>query len=174
MNETDKNVDVYSQKSSLEDYRQKQLSLDYLDRKIIFECIKDGRSSYHKIGFSLGISPSTVMKRVKRLESIGVIKGYTAILDHSKLGYDLTVVTEITVSKGKLLEMEREIAKLSGVCAVYDVTGDTDGIVIAKFRSREELSSFTKGLLAMPFVERTNTHVVLTTVKEDFRLPSKL
>ncbi|MEM3760643.1 MAG: AsnC family transcriptional regulator, partial [Candidatus Bathyarchaeia archaeon] len=43
-------------------------------------------------------------------------------------------------------------------------------IVIAKFKNREELSKFAKRLLAMPYVERTNTHVVLTTIKEDFRL----
>jgi hypothetical protein len=43
-------------------------------------------------------------------------------------------------------------------------------MVVAKFKSRNKLSDFTKALLAMPFVERTNTHVVLTTVKEDFRL----
>ncbi len=91
-------------------------------------------------------------------------------MDFEKLGYELTAVTEILVSKGKLLEMEREIAKLPGVCAVYDVTGEIDGIVVAKFRDREEMSRFTKGLLTMPFVDRANTHVVLTTVKEDFRL----
>ena len=83
----------------------------------------------------------------------------------------MTVVTEIIVSKGKLLEMEEEIAKLPNVLAVYDVTGETDAVVISKCRDREELSHFTKGLLSMPFVERTNSHVVLTTVKEDFRLP---
>ncbi len=149
----------------------KRLFLDDMDRKILAYCMVNGRASYHDVAFALGISPSTAMKRIKRLETDGVIKGYSAIIDHSKIGYDLTVITEITVSKGKLLEMEREIAKLPGVCAVYDVTGDTDGIIVAKFKSREELSKFTKGLLAMPFVERTNTHVVLTTVKEDFRLP---
>ena len=74
------------------------------------------------------------------------------------------------MSKGKLLETDREIAKLPGVCAVYDVTGEIDGIVVAKFKDREQLSHFTKGMLALPHVERTNTHVVLTTVKEDFRL----
>jgi len=117
------------------------------------------------------IPVGTVMARTKRLEAEGVIKSYTAVLDHEKLGYGLTAVTEITVSKGKLVEMEKEIAKMPVACAVYDVTGLTDALIIAKFRSREELSDFTKALLAMPFVERTNTHVVLTTVKEDFRLP---
>ncbi len=91
------------------------------------------------------------------------------MLDTEKLGYQLTALSELVVSKGKLLEMEREIARLSSVCAVYDITGTTDAIVIAKFRNREELGNFTKSLLAMPFVERTNTHLVLTTVKEDFR-----
>ena len=104
------------------------------------------------------------------MEKTGIIRGYAAILDQEKLGYQLTVLAEITVSKGKLVEMEQAISKIAGTCAVYDVTGLTDAVVIAKFHSREELSKFTKGLLGMPFVDRTNTHVVLTTVKEDFRL----
>lgn len=164
-------MNSHSQDTLTENAAAKHLFLDDIDRKILAYCMLNGRASYHDVAFALSMSPSTAMKRIKRLESNGVIKGYSAIIDHNKVGYDLTVITEITVSKGKLLEMEREIAKLPGVCAVYDVTGDIDGIIVAKFKSREELSKFTKGLLAMPFVERTNTHVVLTTVKEDFRLP---
>lgn len=117
------------------------------------------------------VSTTTVASRAEKLEEGKLVKGYSTIVDFQKLGYELTVITEILVSKGKLLEMEREIAKIPSVCAVYDVTGEIDGVVIAKFKDREELSHFTKGLLAMPFVERTNSHVVLTTVKEDFRLP---
>ena len=65
-------------------------------------------------------------------------------LDHEKLGYQLTVVTEITVSKGRLVETENEIAKIPNVCSVYDVTGLTDAIIVAKFKSREDLGHFTK------------------------------
>jgi len=104
------------------------------------------------------------------MESEGIIKAYSAILDHEKLGYELTVVTEITVSKGRLLEMENEIARIPNVVSVYDVTGLTDAVIIAKFKTREDLSKFAKRLLALPYVERTNSHVVLTTIKEDFRL----
>jgi DNA-binding Lrp family transcriptional regulator len=78
--------------------------------------------------------------------------------------------SEITVSKGRLLEMESEIARFPNVCCVYDVTGELDAIIVAKFKNREELSKYTKRLLALPYVERTNTHVVLTTIKEDFRI----
>lgn len=136
--------------------------------------MSDGRKSFRHLAHELGVSTTTVASRVSRLERDSLVKGYAAIVDSEKLGYELTVVTEILVSKGKLLEMEREIAKLPGVCAVYDVTGEIDGIVVAKFRDREELSRFTKGLLTMPFVERANTHVVLTTVREDFRLPAQV
>jgi DNA-binding Lrp family transcriptional regulator len=148
------------------------LTIDDIDVKLLSFFMRDGRASFRKIASELGVSTTTVAARIQRLEKDGVISGYSARVDSSKLGYELTVVTEIIVSKGKLLEMEREIAKLPGVCAVYDVTGEIDGIVVAKFREREQLSKFTKGLLAMPFVERANTHVVLTTVREDFRLPA--
>lgn len=145
--------------------------IDELDRKLLMAYQLDSRRSLREIAGELGVSPATVLARTRKLERAGIIKGYTVMLDYERLGYELTAITEIVVSRGRLLEMEREIAKMPEVCAVYDVTGETDGIVIAKFRSREELSRFTKSLLAMPFVERTNTHVVLTTVKEDFRLP---
>jgi len=148
-----------------------QLTIDKLDAKLIALCMSDGRKAFRKMAEELGVSTTTVVARVARLESAGIIRGYSARVDSEKLGYGLTAVTEILVSKGKLIEMEKEIAKLPGVCAVYDVTGEIDGVVIAKFKDREQLSTFTKGLLAMPFVERANTHVVLTTVREDFRLP---
>src|SRR3972149_9900344 len=148
-----------------------RVELDEIDSKILREYLRDARLSYREVARRVRIAVGTVMARTKRLEAEGVIKSYTAVLDPEKIGYGLTAVSEITVSKGKLVEMEKEIAKMPVACAVYDVTGLTDALIIAKFRSREELSNFTKSLLAMPFVERTNTHIVLTTVKEDFRLP---
>jgi len=144
--------------------------LDQTDVKILENLLDDARASNRQIARRIGVSVGTVIAKTRRMEESGIIKGYSAILDHEKLGYELTVVTEITVSKGKLLEMERAIGKIPNVCAVYDVTGDIDAIAVAKFKNRGELSEFTKGLLAMPFIERTNTHVVLTTVKEDHRL----
>ncbi|MGQ9469030.1 MAG: Lrp/AsnC family transcriptional regulator [Nitrososphaerales archaeon] len=146
------------------------MPIDEIDKKILSEYLKDARSSFREVASKIGVAVGTVLSRVRKMEKEGLIKGYSIILDYEKLGYELTAITEITVSKGKLLEMEKEIAKLPNICAVYDVTGLTDAIIIAKFRDREELSKFTKTLLGMPFIERTNTHIVLTTVKEDFRL----
>jgi DNA-binding Lrp family transcriptional regulator len=146
------------------------MELNETDEKILKRLLEDARFSSRQIAKNVGVSVGTVLSRIKKMEDEGLIKGYSVILDHEKLGYELTVVTEITVSKGKLVEMENEIAKIQNVCGVYDVTGLTDAIIIAKFRSRVDLGQFTKTLLALPHIERTNTHVVLTTVKETFRL----
>ena len=144
--------------------------LDETDVKIVKALTLDARLSSRQIAKQCGVSIGTVLSRMKKLEKEGIIKDYSALLDHEKIGYELTVVSEITVSKGRLLEMENEIARLPNVCCVYDITGLIDAIIVAKFKTREELSKFTKRLLALPYVERTNTHVVLTTIKEDFRI----
>ena len=130
---------------------------------------ENARLSNRQIARNIGVSVGTIIARIQKMEQEGIIQGYSAILNQEKLDYDLTVVTEITVSKGKLIEVEQEIAKIPNVCAVYDVTGLTDAMVIVKSKNRKELSEFTKNVLAMPYVERTNTHLVLTTVKEDYR-----
>jgi DNA-binding Lrp family transcriptional regulator len=146
------------------------MQLDETDVKILKALVADARLSSRQIAKQCGISIGTALSRIRKMENEGIVKGYSALVDHEKLGYELTAVTEITVSKGRLLEMESEIARFPNVCCVYDVTGLLDAIIIAKFKNREELGRFTKRLLALPYVERTNTHIVLTTIKEDFRI----
>ena len=146
------------------------MHLDKTDVEILKALTLDARLSSRQIAKQCGISIGTVLSRIKLMENEGIIRGYLALLDHEKLGYELTVISEITVSKGRLLEVENEIARLPNVCCVYDVTGLIDAIIVAKFKNREELGKFTKRLLTIPYVERTNTHVVLTSIKEDFRL----
>ena len=146
------------------------MELDGTDVKILRMLLSNAKLSSRKIARKTGVSIGTVLSRMKKMEQAGIIKEYSAIIDHEKLGYELTVVIEMTISKGRLSEVAKEIAKVPNVCCVYNVTGLTDAMVIAKFKKREELSSFTKYLLSLPYVERTNTHVVLTTMKEDFRV----
>jgi DNA-binding Lrp family transcriptional regulator len=146
------------------------MNLDEADVKILKALTVDARLSSRQIAKQCNVSIGTALSRIRKMEAEGIIKGYSALLDQEKLGCELTVVTEITVSKGRLLEMENEIARLPNVCCVYDLTGLADAAIIAKFRNREELSRFTKHLLSLPYVERTNTHVVVTTIKEDFRM----
>jgi DNA-binding Lrp family transcriptional regulator len=145
-------------------------SLDEIDIKILTKLVSDARLSYRSIAEQIGVSPPTVLARVEKLERNKIIKSYSALLDHEKLGYDLTAIIEVTAIKNKVVEVEKVLSKYENVCAIYDITGLTDMIIVAKFRNRKELSNFVKKELSIPSVQRTNTHLVFITVKEDFKL----
>jgi len=146
------------------------MNLDKTDERILKNLMVDARSSARQLALKLGISTVTVLSRIKKLEKEKIIKGYTALVDHEKLGYNLTAIIEIIAKKDKIIDIEAEISKLENVCGVYDITGNTDTLVIAKFKSRNELSEFVKGIASIQNIENTITHVVLNTAKEDFRL----
>lgn len=134
------------------------------------ELLSDARLSYREISRRVNLSVATVKARVENLEKEGVICGYTAMLNPQRLGYDVVGIIEIIVSKGKLLDVENELAKSPNVYAVYDITGTSDAMIIVRFKSREDLSKFVKSTLSMKYVERTITHVALGTIKEDPRV----
>lgn len=145
--------------------------IDEKDTAILRELSRDSRKSFRKIARRLGIATTTVINKYNNMKGSGIIRYPSLAIDHEKLGYSLSALIEIVVSKGKLMDVEGQIAKKHNAFAVYDITGDTDAMILAKFRDRKELNAFVKSLLAMEFVERTNTHLVLNTIKEDFTIP---
>ena len=144
--------------------------LDDADHAILRALNVDARKSFRDLSKELGLALSTVSNRVKRLEEQGYVTGYVPVIDPVKLGFDLVVVVGVKIAHGRLLEAQKRIAKHARVFGVYDVTGDWDSIVLARFRNREELNDFVKELLALPYVERTGTQLVLNTVKEEKRV----
>lgn len=146
------------------------MEFDETDTRIIKNLLVDARLSARQLAHKIGLSTVTVLSRIKKLEQKKIIIGYTARLDHQILGYDLTAIIEVKTTKGKMLEIENKIAENENVCAVYDVTGPADILVISKFKNRDELSKFVKSLSTISNVENTETHIVLNNVKEDFRL----
>lgn len=146
------------------------MNLDKTDSKVLKNLLVDARQSSRQLALKLGMSTVTILSRIKKLEKQKIIKGYTTLVDHEKLGYDLTAIIEIIAKKDKMVEVENFLSNIENVCAVYDVTGSTDTVLIAKFKGRNELSKFVKNISAKPNIDNTITHVVLNTVKEDFRL----
>ena len=146
------------------------MTLDSLDKKILKNLTVDARQSARQLALKLEVSTVTILSRIKKLEKEGIVLGYTATINYEKIGYSLTAVIEIIAKNDKILDIDEEISKFENVCGVYDVTGTTDTIIIAKFKERNELSTFVKGLAGIANVENTITHVVLNTAKENFRL----
>ncbi|MEM2177758.1 MAG: Lrp/AsnC family transcriptional regulator [Candidatus Methanomethylicaceae archaeon] len=140
--------------------------LDSIDINILRELQENCRASYRDIANKLGISIGTIHNRIKRMKDLGIIKGFSVILDSEKMGYELTAIILIQVDGGYILDVERTLANSRPVIAVYDITGDFDIIVIAKFKSREELNTFIKDVLKIPHVKRTVTSIALNIVKE--------
>jgi DNA-binding Lrp family transcriptional regulator len=146
------------------------MDIDEIDLSILKELQEDSKTSYRDIAKRLGLSVGTVHNRVKKMTDLGVIKNFAALLDPEKLGFDLTAVILMQVDGGHIVEVEKIIAKSRSVIEVYDTTGDFDIVVVVKFRTREELNTFIKDTLKMPYVRRSVTSIVLNVVKEDIRL----
>ena len=144
--------------------------LDPLDARILKSLSENARKSFRDMARELAVSLSTISNRVRRLEDEGIIKGYIPVVDAAKVGYELTVVIGVRIAHGKLIDVQNRIAKNPQVFGVYDVTGEWDSLILARFGNREEMNVFIKGVLAIEHVERTFTQLVLNTMKEEKRV----
>ena len=143
-----------------------QFVTDKIDQAILNELTKNSKIPLRQLAKKINISFVTVMNRIKKLESSGVIKNYSTIIDHDLLGYGIHALIEVRISKGKLFELEKKIARSSNIYAVYDTTGEFDATLLAKFRTTRTLDNFIKKIQTYDFVERTSTKLILNTIKE--------
>ena len=139
---------------------------DKLDKNIINTLIIDSTQSYREIAKKVKVSVATVMHRVNKLKKEGIIKRFTTIVDYEKAGFDVEILIELRISKGKLIQVEKEIANHPNVFAVYDLTGDFDAAIMARFKTRRQMDNFLKNIQTYDFIERTNSRLILNTIKE--------
>jgi len=143
------------------------------DRLLLHELLQDGRLSHRELARRTGLSLATVNRRVRQLERDDVLLGATVRVDAEAVGWGLTAIVGLRIDKGHLREVQEAVAEDPRVFGVYDVTGEWDGFVLARLRDRADLDDLAKTTLSRPHIQRTNTMVVLKTVKEDafVRLP---
>jgi DNA-binding Lrp family transcriptional regulator len=149
------------------------MGADDKDIKLIRELSQDGRRSLKSLATELGVSTVTVMNRMKRLRESGVLKGFTAVVDPSKLGYNITAIISIVTKRKELVSIEKKLAQHPNVLAIYDVTGTYDFIVVSRFRKITDLNRFLKKSLAIEGIENTYTQVALNVMKETIGIPLK-
>lgn len=146
------------------------MELDETYVKLLTALENNARRPLREIAKEIGVSAVTVMNRMKALENAGMILGYTARLNPAKIGFEITAVISMKVKGGQLIAVQQRIAKDPHVCGVYDVTGDFDAIVIARFKNVRDLNSFVKKILAGEGIDRTVTQIALNVIKEDYRV----
>jgi len=142
------------------------MKIDDIDKKIINALIENSKYSLREIAKKVNVSVATVMHRVNNLEKEKIVKTYTTIIDYDKVGFDVEVLIEVRISKGKLFQVEKDIAHHPNVFAVYDLTGDFDAAILARFKNRRQMDNFLKKIQTYDFVERTNTRLILNTINE--------
>jgi DNA-binding Lrp family transcriptional regulator len=140
--------------------------MDDLDVKILEKLMTDSRRSLRSIAKELGTPTSTIHERVKRLLKLGIIKRFTAELDTRVLGLDITALILISVEGAYISDVEKILSTYEHVVAVYDITGDFDVAIIAKFRNIEDLNNFIKSILKIPHIKKTVTSIAFNVVKE--------
>jgi len=125
--------------------------IDDVDRAVLYALQEDARNtSSGDIAERAGASDSTVRKRIQRLESEGVIKGYSAEVDYAKSGYPLRMLLYCTASIPERGDLVSEILAIDGVVSVQElVTGEQNLLVTAVGETDGDITPVAQELLEM-------------------------
>jgi Lrp/AsnC family transcriptional regulator, leucine-responsive regulatory protein len=136
--------------------------LDDVDRRILDLLVQDARRTLADIGERVCLSAPAVKRRIDRLEALGVIKGYTAVVDHEKLGRSLQAFCELRFAgTTKVADIAGVAEGLAEVEAVFTTAGDPDALVWIRVRDVEDLTRVIDLLRRSGRVTGTKTLMVL-------------
>ena len=149
--------------------------LDAIDRAILQELQVDGKLSNVALAQRVHLSPSACLRRVKQLEDQGVIAQYVALLNSKAIGQhgtSFTIINLETMSNSLLEAFEKAVRDQPQILDCYYVAGANDYLIRFAYRDAEDLERFhTQVLMQLPGVERSNSMLVLRTVKRTTALP---
>jgi Lrp/AsnC family transcriptional regulator, leucine-responsive regulatory protein len=149
--------------------------MDAIDRSILRHLQKDGRLPNAALAERVRLSPSPCLRRLKRLENDGTIRGYRAILDRRKIGLGLTVFVEVKVSshsERRAQEFETAVADIDEIVGCHIVAGMADfllEVALPDLAAYEQLLLHT--ILELPGVVDVRSNISIRTIKEAGSLP---
>jgi Lrp/AsnC family transcriptional regulator for asnA, asnC and gidA len=139
--------------------------IDERDRKILEMISRDGRVSFRRIADELKISDVAVRKRIRRLERMGIIEGFTAKINPASLGYSIISLTGIDVAPGDIVRVARELAEKEYARSVYITAGDHSIMAEIWARDEEEFGRILKEIEGMGGVNRICPAIVTQRIK---------
>ena len=142
------------------------VSLDQVDRNILTLLQQDGRASASHIAQEIGMSIPAVADRIKKLQESGVIMGFTAMLDHRKVGLDVCAfITVISESSSHYGDVVKEANKALEVVQCFTTTGNGSHVLLAITENTQSLEKLLRTIQGWPGVMRTETQMVLSSYK---------
>jgi Lrp/AsnC family leucine-responsive transcriptional regulator len=126
--------------------------------QILRELTRDARQSMRQLSGAVGLSPPAVADRVRRLEDIGVIRGYRAIIDVAKLGWNVSAFVSLTARDGRCDRLLETLEAMPNVLAAYHIAGETDYLARVAAADLDALKRLTDTLAEVASV---STQIVL-------------
>lgn len=136
--------------------------LDDVDRRILALLVEDGRRSASDVGRRVGLSPAAAKRRIDRLEQIGVIGGYRAVLDHARLGSHIEAFVELRFAGATQVDdIEGAVAGMPEVVEAFTTAGDPDALVRVRAADLDHLKRVVDRIRRGGKVTGTKTLIVL-------------
>ena len=143
--------------------------MDTLDRKILRALQQDARVKNTDLARQLGVAPSTMLERVRRLEERGYFIGFKAMVNPEKLGLGVQAIVSVSLgqhSTKTIRPFEQAVKSVPNIMVCYHVTGRFDYILHIVAKNLKELGIlFKEQIASMPGVGKTETFLVFSEIK---------
>lgn len=149
-------------------------SLDRTDLLILSLLQGDGRMSNVELARRVNLSPSPCLERVRRLEAMGLIAGYSARLDAAALGFGTNAFIQVTLDRTTADVFDRfrdEVVQIPEVAECHMVAGGFDYLLKLRLKGMDAYRGVLARIVDLPGVAQTHTYVVIEAVKEDSGVP---
>jgi len=145
--------------------------IDAINWAILESLQQDARISHAELGRKVGLTAPAVAERIKRMEEIGIIRGYYTKLSYLKTGYQFKALITLKVFMGKLKPFLDKVTEYDEVINCYRITGNENIILEVVLRNQSHLEKFIDKLIVYG---ETKTHIVLSNVMENAPIKKKI
>jgi Lrp/AsnC family transcriptional regulator, leucine-responsive regulatory protein len=146
--------------------------IDYIDRQILKALLSKGRSTFAELAAQVGLTAPTVHDRVKKLERTGIIEGYSASVNPSTLGYEISAFIGITTTASiSSREYEARLNEVSEIQECFSVAGEETYLARVITKNTRSLELLLQRIKEIPGTLNTRTTVVLSSTLNRHTLP---
>jgi len=151
------------------------IELSQADIKILQLLQENAGLSTAEIAEKIGLSQSPCWRRISRMEQAGVIRKKIVVLDHTKLGMEVVVFVNVSLTthgRQNLAAFEKEIKKFPEVLECYTVTGQMDYLLKIVTKDIQHYESFIRNkLMTLPMIREMHSTIAITEIKDTTELP---
>lgn len=148
-----------------------EITLDAVDREILFQLRQDGRLSNVELARRVGLTPPPCLRRLKRLEESGVITGYRAVIDPAVEGRGLEVLVDVEVyatDKQSILALEEKLASYDEIVECRRMFGRPEYVLLVAVADHAAYEAFlTDKLIGLPGILRVESNLTMAKIKSN-------